>query len=59
MHLMKLADEIIANLVADPNAQVRVTLEISAQFEGGAQETTKRAVSENATALKLKSANWE
>jgi hypothetical protein len=36
-----------------------VTLEISAQFEGGAQETTKRSVSENATALKLKSANWE
>jgi len=59
MHLMQLADEIIANLVADPNAQVRVTLEISAQFEGGAQETTKRSVSENATALKLKSANWE
>jgi hypothetical protein len=46
MHLMQLADEIIANLVADPNAQVRVTLEISAQFEGGAQETTKRSVSE-------------
>ena len=59
MHLMQLADEIIANLVADPNAQVRVTLEISAQFEGGAQENTKRSVSENATALKLKSANWE
>ncbi len=59
MHLMQLADEIIANLVADPNAQVRVTLEISAQFEGGAQETTRRSVSENATALKLKSANWE
>ena len=59
MHLMKLADEIIANLVADPNAQVRVTLEISAEFEGGAQETTKRSVSENATALKLKSADWE
>ena len=59
MHLMQLADEIIANLVADPNAQVRVTLEISVHFEGGAQETTKRSVSENATALKLKSANWE
>ncbi|WP_313540530.1 DUF499 domain-containing protein [Sphingomonas sp.] len=59
MHLMQLADEIIANLVADPNAQVRVTLEISAQFESGAQEVTKRSVSENATALKLKSANWE
>lgn len=59
MHLMQLADEIIANLVADPNAQVRVTLEISAEFEGGAQESTKRAVSENATALRLKSAGWE
>lgn len=59
MHLMQLADEIIANLVADPNAVVRVTLEISAQFEGGAQESTKRSVSENAAALKLKSANWE
>lgn len=59
MHLIKLADEIIANLVADPNAQVRVTLEIAAEFESGAQESTKRTVSENAIALKLKSADWE
>lgn len=59
MHLTQLADEIIARLVADPNAQVRVTLEISAEFEGGADENTKRAVSENAATLKLKSAAWE
>jgi predicted AAA+ superfamily ATPase len=59
MRLIQLADEIIANLVADPNAQVTVTLEISAKFDGGARDSTRRTVSENAAALKLKSADWE
>ena len=59
MRLMQLADEIIANLVADPNGQVTVTLEITAKFDGGAQDSTRRTVSENATALKLKAAEWE
>jgi predicted AAA+ superfamily ATPase len=59
MHLLQLADEIIANLVSDPNGEVRVTLEISARFDGGVQDGTRRTVSENAAALKLKSADWE
>jgi predicted AAA+ superfamily ATPase len=59
MRLMQLADEIIANLVADPDAQVTVTLEISAKFDSGAQDGTRRTVSENAAALKLRIADWE
>jgi predicted AAA+ superfamily ATPase len=59
MRLMQLADEIIQNLVADPNAQVTVTLEITAKFDSGAQDSTRRTVSENAAALKLKAAEWE
>jgi predicted AAA+ superfamily ATPase len=59
MRLMQLADEIIANLVADPNAHVTVTLEISAVFDSGAQDGTRRTVAENAAALKLRAADWE
>jgi hypothetical protein len=59
MKLVSIAEEIIALLSADPNAQVKVTVEISAEFPGGASEQTKRAVSENATALGFKSKDWE
>jgi predicted AAA+ superfamily ATPase len=59
MKLVSVAEEIIAVLAADPNASVKVTLEISADFPNGASDQTKRAVSENATALGFKSKNWE
>jgi hypothetical protein len=59
MHLVNLADEIIALLASDPNANVRLTVEISAEFPEGASDSIKRAVSENATSLRLKSAEWE
>jgi predicted AAA+ superfamily ATPase len=57
--LVSIADEIIALLAADPNATVRVTLEISAEFPAGASDQTKRAVSENASELGFKSKVWE
>jgi hypothetical protein len=59
MRLVSVAEEIIALLAADPNANVTVTVEISAEFPGGASDQTKRAVSENAGALGFKRSSWE
>ena len=59
MHLVQIADEIVSVLVSDPNASVKVVVEISAEFPEGAKDTVKRAVSENARTLDLKSADWE
>ncbi len=55
----RLADEIIAALAADPNAEVNVSVEIQATFPNGAQDQTKRTVSENARTLGFKNADWE
>ena len=59
MRLVQIADEIVTVLNSDPNASVRVVLEISAEFPDGAKEAVKRAVTENARSLGLKSADWE
>jgi uncharacterized protein len=59
MRLVQLADEIISVLGSDPNGSVRVVVEISAEFPDGAKDAVKRAVSENARSLGLKSADWE
>lgn len=59
MKLVSIAEEIIALLAADPNANVTVTVEIAADFPGGASDQTKRAVSENAGALGFKRSSWE
>ncbi|WP_328984645.1 hypothetical protein [Thiorhodovibrio winogradskyi] len=59
MHLVQLAEEVISQLCTDPNASVRVVLEISAEFPDGAGEATKRAVSENAKTLGMKMVEWE
>jgi predicted AAA+ superfamily ATPase len=59
MRLVQIAEEIIAILAADPNAAVKVNVEIQATFPNGAQDQTKRAVSENAKTLGFKTAEWE
>ena len=59
VRMVEIAEEIVAVLVSDPNATVRVIVEISADFPDGAKDTTKRAVSENARSLGLKTADWE
>ena len=59
MRLVQVAEEIIAVLAADPNAEVKVTLEIDVSFPNGANDQTKRAVSENAKTLGFKNADWE
>jgi predicted AAA+ superfamily ATPase len=59
MRLVQIAEEIIAILAADPNAAVKVHVEIQATFPNGAQDQTKRAVSENAKTLGFSNAEWE
>lgn len=59
MRMVDLADEIISVLASDPKAALRVSVEISAEFPEGASDQMKRAVSENAASLNLKSAEWE
>jgi hypothetical protein len=57
--LITIADEVIALLASDPNATIRVTVEIDAEFPGGASDTIKRGVSENASSLGFKTKDWE
>ena len=59
MRLVQLADEIVSVLCSDPNANVRLVVEISAEFPDGASDTVKRSVSENARTLGLKNPDWE
>jgi hypothetical protein len=59
MRLVQLADEIISVLSSDPNALVKVTVDIAAEFPDGATDQMKRAVSENAQTLGLKTSDWE
>ena len=59
MRLVQVAEEIIAVLAADPNADVKVTVEIQVSFPSGASDQTKRAVTENAKTLNFKNADWE
>ncbi|WP_404292146.1 ATP-binding protein [Microvirga sp. RSM25] len=59
MRMIQLAEEIVSLLMTDPNAQVKVTVEIAAEFPNGVSDQVKRAVSENARSLGLKVADWE
>jgi uncharacterized protein len=59
VRLVTIAEEIIAVLSSDPNATVKVTVEIAADFPDGASDQIKRAVSENASHLGFKNKTWE
>ena len=59
MRMVEVAEEIIAVLAAAPNAEVKVSVEIQANFPSGASDQTKRAVTENARTLGFKNADWE
>jgi hypothetical protein len=59
MRMVQVADEIIAILAADPNADVQVAVEIHAQFSTGISDQTKRAITENAETLRFTHKNWE
>jgi len=57
--LNTIAEEVIKLMASDPNATIRITLEIAAEFPHGASDTIKRGVSENATSLEFKTKDWE
>ena len=59
MRLVQIAEEVISLLASDANANVRVTLEVSADFPSGASDQIKRAVNENCTSLGITSKSWE
>jgi len=59
VRMVQLADEIISILASDPQAELRITVEINADFPTGASDQIKRAVSENARSLGFKSGTWE
>jgi hypothetical protein len=59
MRLVQIAEEFINLLATDPNAAIRVTVEIAAEFPYGASDAIKRAVSENASSLGFKTKSWE
>jgi hypothetical protein len=59
MRLVQLAEEIISNLVADPLAEIKITVEINANFPNGASDQIRRAVAENAKSLGFKTSTWE
>jgi predicted AAA+ superfamily ATPase len=59
LRLVELAEEIISNLASDPQAELRITVEISADFPAGASDQIRRVVSENAKSLGFKNSTWE
>ena len=59
MRLVQIAEEIITLLTSDPQATVKVSVEIAASFPEGVSDQIKRSVSENATSLGFKNKSWE
>jgi predicted AAA+ superfamily ATPase len=59
MRLVQIAEEIIEVLAGDPNAQLRISIEIDAEFPSGASDSARRSVSDNAAQLKFKRSDWE
>jgi len=59
MGMVQVAEEIVSLLASDPQAELKVTVEISADFPEGASDQIKRAVSENATSLDFSTKTWE
>jgi predicted AAA+ superfamily ATPase len=55
----KIADEIVALLAGKPGARVQIKLDISATDAAGYDEQTRRAVKENAKALKFDQVDFE
>ena len=59
MQMVNVADEIISLLASDPNAVLKISIEINADFPEGASDQIKRATSENAKSLGFQSSEWE
>jgi predicted AAA+ superfamily ATPase len=59
VRLVDIAEEIVNVLTSDPQATVKVSVEITASFPAGVSDQVKRSVSENATSLGFKNKTWE
>ena len=59
MRLVQIAEEIINVLASDPNATVKISVEINAEYPNGVPDQIKRSVSENAGSLGFKTKTWE
>jgi hypothetical protein len=59
MKLAQISDEIISLLIKDPNAEIKVRIEIEAKFPNGVTNEIKRSINENCTVLGTKNINWE
>ena len=59
MRLVQIAEEIISVLANDPQANVKVSIEVNADFPEGVSDQIKRTVSENAASLGFKNKTWE
>ncbi len=59
VRMIEVAEEVISALCKDPNATVRVTVEIAAEFPEGAPPEMLRIVTENSKALKFASQEFE
>ena len=58
IRLVQIADEILAHLTENPNASVKIRVEVEASFPDGAPDQTRRTVSENAASLGFKNSEW-
>lgn len=59
MRMVEIAEEIVSVLMGDPKANVKLSVEISADFPEGASDQIKRTVTENAASLGFKNKTWE
>lgn len=59
LRMTLVAEEIIAVLAKNPDADVKVTVEIQADFPSDVSDQTKSAVTQNAEALGFLKAEWE
>jgi hypothetical protein len=59
VRLQEISDEILKLLLDAPNGELKITLEISAEFPSGVPDHIRRGVSENATTFGFKVKEWE
>ena len=59
IRMVEIVDEIISLLTSDPQAEVHISVEITAEFPDGVSDHIRRSISENAANLGFKNNIWE
>lgn len=59
VRLVQIAEEIISVLASDLQANVKMMVEIGAEFPSGVLDQIRRAVPENAASLECRIRTWE